>query len=132
MTLFQQSSLFNWVNLYFNIASIEQFKETESLVLFIQTIFNNTDFELLNNDIPLLLNEISSTIPVCSLLPNDAIDIFAYLNGDEDQILAVLSIVQTQYQAFTIAHKILQNKELSFTFHVMHKNYINLYAVQHN
>ncbi|KAG2234625.1 hypothetical protein INT48_003433 [Thamnidium elegans] len=117
MTLFQQSSLFNWVNLYFNIASIEQFKKTETLVLFIQSIFNNTDFKLLNNDIPLLLNEISSTIPVCSLLPENVIDISAYLNGDENQILAVLSIVQAQYQAFTITHTILQNKELSFTFH---------------
>lgn len=121
MTLFQQSSLLHWVNLYIDIKSLDQLKEPTTLVTLIQALFNNnTELFLLNNDISLLLNEINSTIPVSTILPS--IDISAYLNGDQEQILTVLSILQSQYQAYTIVHILSHNKELSFTSHVTHTN----------
>lgn len=119
-TTIQQSSLLNWINLHFSLSSLQQLAEIPTLVLFIQCLFNNK-LDLLNeDDIPLLLNEINLTIPVCNILPQNIIDISAYLNGDQNQILTLLGIIQTQYQAYTIIHTILQNRELSFTAHVMY------------
>ncbi|KAI8056384.1 hypothetical protein BDF21DRAFT_162206 [Thamnidium elegans] len=118
MTTIKESSLFNWINLYFSISSLQQFKDIPTLVLFIQSLFNHHEFEILNNDIPLLLNEINSIIPVCTILPQDTIDVPAVISGDHNQILSLLGIIQTQYQAYTIIHTILQNRELSFTAHI--------------
>lgn len=123
MTTIKESSLFNWINLYFNLSSLQQFKDIPTLVLFIQSLFNHHEFEILNNDIPLLLNEINSIIPVCTILPQDMVDVPAVISGDQNQILSLLGIIQTQYQAYTIIHTILQNRELSFTAHVMYSIY---------
>lgn len=120
-TAIKQSSLLNWINLHFSVSNLQQLAEIPTLVLFIQCLFNNK-LDLLNeDDIPLLLNEINLTIPVCNIIPQNIIDISAYLNGDQNQILTLLGIIQTQYQAYTIIHSILQNRELSFTAHVMYK-----------
>ncbi|KAI9258588.1 hypothetical protein EDC94DRAFT_161544 [Helicostylum pulchrum] len=118
MTTIKESSLFNWINLYFSLSSLQQFKDIPTLVLFIQSLFNHHEFEILNNDIPLLLNEINSIIPVCTILPQDMIDVPAVISGDQNQIVSLLGIIQTQYQAYTIIHTILQNRELSFTAHI--------------
>jgi hypothetical protein len=120
-TTIKQTSLLNWINLHFSISSLQHLKDIPTLVLFIQCLFNSHKLDLLNeHDIPLLLNEINLTIPVCDILPQNIIDISAYLNGDQNQILTLLGIIQTQYQAYTIIHTILQNRELSFTAHVIY------------
>lgn len=119
----KETSLFNWISLHFSITSLQQLKDIPTLVLFIQSLFISHEFKILNEYdpleyIPLLLNEINLTIPICTILPQNIIDTCAYLNGDQDQIIALLGIIQTQYQAYTIIHTILRNTNLSFTVHV--------------
>ncbi|KAI9363326.1 hypothetical protein BD770DRAFT_381285 [Pilaira anomala] len=118
MTTIRESSLFNWINLYYNISSLNEFKNIPTLVLFIQSLFNHHEFEIHDNDIPLLLNEINSIIPVCTILPQHTINVSGIMNGDQTEILSLLGIIQTQYQAYTIIHTILHNRELSFTAHI--------------
>lgn len=118
-TTIKQSSLLNWINLHFNLSALEQLRDLPILVLFVQSLYSSHKFEILNeNDIHLLLNEINLIIPVSTNFTQDTIDISAYKNGDEHQIIALLDIIQTQHQAYTIIHVILQNRELSFTIHV--------------
>jgi hypothetical protein len=118
-TTIKQSSLLNWINLHFNLSSLQQLKDLPTLVLFIQSLYSGHKFEILNeNEIYLLLNEINLTIPVCTILPQNIIDSSAFLNGDQNQIVALLGIIQAQHQAYTIIHTILQNLELSFTVYV--------------
>lgn len=124
MTTIRESSLFNWINLYYNISSLNEFKDIPTLVLFIQSLFNHHEFEIHDNDIPLLLNEINSIIPVCTILPQHTINVSGIMNGDQTEILSLLGIIQTQYQAYTIIHIILHNRELSFTAHVSSIIYI--------
>lgn len=119
----KQTSLFNWVNLHFSISSLQQLKDIPTLVLFIQSLFTSHKFTLLLSNeynpleyIPLLLNEINLTIPVSNMiLPLNTIDVSAYLNGDQDQMIALLGIIQTQHQMYSIIHSVLKNHNLSFT-----------------
>jgi hypothetical protein len=120
----EEQSLLNWINLHFSIATIQQLKDIPTLVLFIQSIFfqvpsllsytSNEEYNPLQF-ISLLLNEINLIIPVDTILPQNIIDVSAYLNGDQNQIMILLGIIQTQYQAYTITHNILKNEHLSFT-----------------
>lgn len=110
----KETSLFNWVNLHFNITSLQQFQEIPTLALFIQALFTIPTTNEYNHleYIPLLLKEINLIIPITE---EYNINIEAYLNGDIQEIIKLLCIVQSQYQLYTINQFILKNQKLSFT-----------------
>jgi hypothetical protein len=120
----KEQCLLNWINLHFSIATIQRFQDIPTLTLFIQSIFNSkipstalkeTEIEYNHLEyISLLLNEINLTIPINSSSDYN-INVTAYLNGEKQEIINLLSIIQSQYQAYTIKHLLLQNQELSFT-----------------
>ncbi|CEG72488.1 hypothetical protein RMATCC62417_08041 [Rhizopus microsporus] len=96
----EESSLLAWINLHYEISQLEEFRRVQTLILFLQQLFQ---IPLKSDTIPDILKELKDELPIP-------------MNTDitEDDLIRLLEYIQQQYQAYTIK-KHLSNKELTFS-----------------
>ncbi|ORE03076.1 hypothetical protein BCV72DRAFT_308564 [Rhizopus microsporus var. microsporus] len=96
----EESSLLAWINLHYEISQLEEFRRVQTLILFLQQLFQ---ISLKSDTIPDVLKELKDELPIP-------------MNTDitEDDLIRLLEYIQQQYQAYTIK-KHLSNKELTFS-----------------
>lgn len=99
----EESSLLAWINLHYEISQLEEFRRVQTLILFLQQLFQ---IPLKSDTIPDILKELKDELPIP-------------MNTDitEDDLIRLLEYIQQQYQAYTIK-KHLSNKELTFSEYV--------------
>jgi hypothetical protein len=99
--------LFNWVNLYHQISSLEELLDAKVLSLLLVKLF---DFEL--------QEEQKESSSIQTLLEATPLPIQCDIRAYSSDIMTLLGFIQTQHQAYMIKNYLIQQPELSFTSHV--------------
>lgn len=100
--------IFNWVNQFYTISSLNDLNNISSLVLFIEKLFKITLNE--RENLEEILHQITFNASVT--LPEN----FVF---QDNHLPALLEFIQAQHQYHTLHRHILNDHNLSFTSYVM-------------